>query len=175
MGRPRTTYWYAVKVFHNRVDKIREEFRSDRYETYYPFLVEEKIDNGGIQYVEKPVMNSLLFVRCPEKYLINFKDSHESEMLFYTGPGSRLPGRIDDMEMEMFKAATSVMDKDTIFLGSDTSKYCVGDKVVVTEGIYKGLEGYVKRIRHARKVLVSIRGIAVVALSNIHPQYLRKI
>ena len=46
---------------------------------------------------------------------------------------------------------------------------------LVTDGLYKGAEGYVKRIRHARKVLVAIQGVAVVALSNIHPQYLQKI
>ena len=175
MGRPRSTYWYAIKVFHNRVEQIRDDFRGDRYETYYPFLVEEKFENSGVKYVEKPVMPSLLFVRCPEKYLIGFKNSHDSEMMFYSEPGSRLPGKINDREMEMFKAATSVSDKDTVFLGSDTERYCVGDKVLVTDGMYKGLEGYVKRIRHSRRVLVSIKGIAVVALSNIHPSYLKKI
>ncbi|HCZ22209.1 MAG TPA: transcriptional regulator, partial [Rikenellaceae bacterium] len=56
-----------------------------------------------------------------------------------------------------------------------TAKYCVGDKVRVTAGIYEGLEGYIKRIKHARKFIVSIEGVAVVALTGIHPQYLEKI
>ena len=45
----------------------------------------------------------------------------------------------------------------------------------MTDGLYKGTEGYVKRVRHARKVLVAIKGVAVVALSNIPLDYLEKI
>ena len=52
----------------------------------------------------------------------------------------------------------------------------LGGSPWATSNVYaKGAEGYVKRIRHARKVLVAIKGVAVVALSNIHPQYLQKI
>jgi transcription antitermination factor NusG len=49
-----------------------------------------------------------------------------------------------------------------------------GERVVVKDGIYKGLEGFVKRIKRDRKLLVALEGVAVVAISNIPIIYLEK-
>ena len=156
-------YWFALKVFYNRAPQVQEDFRKAGHDSYLPKLI-----------------SSLLFVHCAEQELLDYKGRHEGGMLYYTDPASedrRRPGRILDREMDNFRVATSLAetDPDVIYLGSDTEKLCTGDRVRVTDGIYKGMEGYVKRIRHARKVLVAIKGVAVVALSNIEPQFLEKI
>ena len=156
-------YWFALKVFYNRAPQVQEDFRKAGHDSYLTSLI-----------------SSLLFVHCTEDELRHYKKTHDTAMLYYTDPASEdrsKPGRIPDKEMDNFRVATSLAetDPDAIYLGSDTEKLCTGDRVRVTEGLYKGMEGYVKRIRHARKVLVAIKGVAVVALSNIHPQYLEKI
>ena len=153
-------YWFALKVFYSKAPKVEEDFRKAGCDTYLPAMI-----------------NSLLFVHCPERFLVNYKHTHDTYMLYYTDLSTRRPGRIPDREMEIFRVASTLAacDPDAIYLGSDTARLCTGDRVRVTEGIYKGAEGYVKRIRHARKVLVAIQGVAVVALSNIHPQHLEKI
>jgi transcription antitermination factor NusG len=155
--------WYALKVFYSKAPQVQEDFRKSGHDTYLPQMIA-----------------SLLFVHCTEHQLLAYKDSHEGKMLYYTDPAAadrRKPGRIPDREMDIFRIASSLAatDPDALYLGSDTEKLCTGDRVLVTEGLYKGAEGYVKRIRHARKVLVAIKGVAVVALSNIHPKYLQKI
>lgn len=175
MARPRETYWYALKVFYNRVEALRAEFRRARYDTYVPMVVTEKFECGELRYMEKPAVASLLFVRCSERFLVRFKREHNDEFLFYSAAGDNRPGRIDDVEMNIFMVATSLAGSDAEYLGSDTSEWCVGDRFRVTDGIYKGLEGYVKRIRHARKFIVSIEGIAAVAVSAIHPKYLERL
>jgi hypothetical protein len=154
--------WYALKVFYNKADGVQQDFRKAGHDTYLPGLIA-----------------SLLFVHCTEKQLLDYKARHDGRMLYYpdlTDPRKR-PGRIPDREMDIFRIATSLAatDPDAIYLGSDTEKLCKGDLVRVTDGPYQGAEGYVKRIRHARKVLVAIKGVAVVALSNIPPQYLEKL
>ena len=45
----------------------------------------------------------------------------------------------------------------------------------VIDGIYKGAEGIVKRIRRDRKLLVAVNGVAIVAISHIPMQFLEKI
>ena len=47
--------------------------------------------------------------------------------------------------------------------------------VRVTEGPFRGAEGYVKRIRRDRRLLVSIEGIVAVATAFIEPQFLEEI
>ena len=39
MARPREKYWYALKVFYNRVDKLREDFKAARYDTFVPMTL----------------------------------------------------------------------------------------------------------------------------------------
>ena len=50
-----------------------------------------------------------------------------------------------------------------------------GERVRVTGGLYEGAEGYIKKVRSDRKLIVEIRGVAVVAVSYIEPQYLEKL
>lgn len=175
MGRQRETFWFALKVFYNKAELIQSDFRKARYETYLPKMIVEKFEKGELKYIEKPIIASLLFVRCTERFLLEYKRANDELFLYYSNPDNKRPGRINDSEMDNFKRVTSVNDPDILYLGSDSSKLCIGDRVRVTDGIYKGSEGYVRRIRHARKVIVCITGVAVVALSNIHPQYLEKI
>lgn len=156
-------YWFALKVFYGKASRVEEDFRRAGHDTYLPAIIK-----------------ALLFVHCTEAELRRYKATHETAMLYYTDPASEdtsRPGRIPDREMEVFRIATTIAatDPGAIYLGSDTARLCRGDRVRVTEGLYKGAEGYVKRIRHARKVLVAIQGVAVVALSNIHPDFLEKI
>ena len=175
-----TPAWFALKVFYSKAPQVQDDFRQSGHDSYLPKMVVETFDHGKLKYTEKPIIASLLFVHCTEAELLHYKKTHDTVLLYYTDPAAvdqRRPGRIPDREMDIFRIATSIASTDpgAMYLGSDTERLCTGDRVRVTEGLYKGAEGYVKRIRHARKVLVAIKGVAVVALSNIHPQYLQKI
>ena len=158
MPRPREKYWYALKVFYNRVEKVREFFKAPRYETFAPSLIP-----------------SLLFVKCPEAFLVDLKREHWDKFMYYCAPEGKLPGRIPDQEMEMFVTALSNPNISAEYLGEDTQKYMTGDKVRITDGPYKGYEGFVHRIKHDRKLVVCVRGVAVVGFSDVKMEYVQKI
>jgi len=61
------------------------------------------------------------------------------------------------------------------FSSEDITRFKQGEKVRVVEGPLKGAEGYIKRIRRNRRLLVSIEGIVAVATSYIPPQFLEKV
>ena len=175
MGRYRETFWYALKVFYRRRELVVKDFRAMRYETFFPVVVEETYVNGKLTYTEVPVMSSLLFVRCTAEALKTYKQAHNDLFMYYPEPGTNIPGKISDEEMENFRKVTAAPDPNVKFLGSDNPSYRTGQKVRVTEGIYKGVEGYIKRIDRNKRLLVCLTGVAVVMLSYIHPQYLAKI
>ena len=60
-------------------------------------------------------------------------------------------------------------------LGDDRPEYHEGDRVVVTDGPFKGAEGHIKRIKRDRRLVVTIRGVVAVATTYIHPSLLRKV
>ena len=135
----------------------------------------EKYDQGGLHYEEKPLVNSLMFIRCKESWLISFKKDHPQDFLFYRSADSKRPGPIDDEEMRMFMFVTSAdHGRNLHYFGEDSSVIKAGQRVRVTGGIYKGAEGYIKRIKKDRKLIVAVSGVAVVAVSYIPIQYLEK-
>lgn len=170
---PAWLQWYALKVFYNRIDTLKS-YLPEGMKTYVPVQVVEEYKNGRLRYEEKQLIPSLLFLRCDGEWLEEFKSQHKELFLYYTGPRSRHPGAIPDEEMHSFILVTSANGGRGVSVFS-TGDYRTGDRVRVTGGIYKGAEGYIKRIKKDRKLIVSVTGVAVVAVSHIDPAFLEKI
>lgn len=168
--------WYALKVFYNRTAALEKKITVCDVETYIPMQTLEKFDADGLHYEEKPLINSLLFVRCKESWLISFKRDNPVDFMFYASMDSKRPGPIDDEEMRLFMFVTSAdHGRNLHYFGESDSTFKMGQKVKVIDGIYKGAEGYIKRIKKDRKLIVSVSGVAVVAVSHIPQEYLEKI
>ena len=168
--------WYALKVFYNRTAALEKKINIYDVETYIPMQTLEKLDADGLHYEEKPLINSLLFVRCKESWLLSFKRDNPLDFMFYASMDSKRPGPIDDEEMRMFMFVTSAdLGRNLHYFGESDSTFKMGQKVKVIDGIYKGAEGYIKRIKKDRKLIVSVSGVAVVAVSHIPQEYLEKI
>ena len=74
--------WYALKVFYNRTATLEKKITACNVETYIPIQTLEKFDADGLHYEEKPLINSLLFVRCKENWLISFKRDNPLDFMF---------------------------------------------------------------------------------------------
>ncbi len=171
-----TPRWYALKVFYNKTEALKKKIGVEDVETYIPMQTVEKYDSKGLHYEEKPLISSLMFIRCPESWLMEFKRANFSDFMFYKSSDSWRPGPIDDEEMRMFMFVTSAdHGKNLHYFGEDSSAFKMGQKVRVIDGIYKGAEGYIKRIKKDRKLIVAVSGVAVVAVSYIPPEFLEKI
>ena len=168
--------WYALKVFFNKTDALIKKIDVEDIETYIPMHTVEKYDSKGLHYEEKPLIHSLMFIRCRESWLLSFKRKNYNDFMFYKAAEEYRPGPIDDEEMRIFILVTSAdKGKGLGYLGSDESGFKTGQRVRVIKGIYKGAEGYIKRIKKDRKLIVSVSGVAVVAVSYIPPEFLEKI
>ena len=172
---PDGLHWYALKVFYNRVVYLKSLLPAG-IESYVPLHTVETHEQGRLAYKEEPLIPSLMFVRCEEKWLVNFKHDHNEDFMYYTEAGKNKPGAIRDEEMRSFILVTSAdAGRNVKYFGADAPEYHTGDRVRVIDGIYKGAEGYIKRIKKDRKLVVSVTGVAVVAVSYIHPSFLEKV
>jgi len=174
MAQKREIYWFALTVFKN-LPGLVDAFSRKGWETFRAFAIEETVEGGRIIRKEVPLVKSLLFVNCPMKELVNFKYQNNDWFMYYKAPTGTDPGPVDDNEMKAFMLVTSVRDGNLRVLGEDRPEYHKGDKVRVISGPYKGAEGYVKRIRRSRELLVCVEGVTVVVVSQIPPEYLEKI
>lgn len=176
MEKKETIRWYALKIFYSRLPVIKAELDDIGITTYVAMTTVEKFDGGKLTYVTKPLVASLLFLQATESFLLDFKQRHNDDLMFYQDFSTRRPAPIDDTEMRSFIILTTA-DRGTRvqYLGESVPDFKRGEHVRVIDGIYKGAEGYIKKVRSDRKLIVEVKGIAVVAVSYIHPAFLEKI
>lgn len=150
--------WYAAKVQYNRVQPIREHLMADGAELFIP-----------------EVIRSLVFFKATEEYLAHFEQEHFSQLWVYRNPLTHKPSAIPDHEMEVFVFVCTSGKQGLTYLGDDRPEYHRGDRVRVTEGPLKGAEGHVVRIKKDRRLVITVRGVAALATTYIHPRFLEPV
>ena len=151
--------WYAMKVYYNRVQPLIAEAREAGLEFFAP----------------TDVIGSLLFLHCTEEEVLCFVSERWQKLWLYRETDSRKPAAIPDREMEVFRFVVTAGHDGLEVLGDDRPEYHEGDRVVVTDGPFKGAEGHIKRIKRDRRLVVTIRGVVAVATTYIHPSLLRRV
>ena len=186
------TNWYAIRVFNNRIFRIKEEAEQKGAKTYMAVKTVRTPATGTTTGANPEttarsrtvqLAPSLLFVRTTPDALKAFKQDHFTELMIYRRADSTEPAPIPEEEMRMFILVTSATDGTDVdllgesLLGPDPKVFDFkpGEKVRVTEGPFKGAEGYIKRIRKDRRLLVAIEGVIAVATSYIPPENLEPV
>ena len=171
--------WYPVRVLYGRAEAIKKAADEAGVEYFYPMHVVEKNTPGGLKYVEEPLVSSLIFIKTTPMGLRDIKLRFSSSMIPYYdrsgGDGSRPPLVVPEKQMERFMELCRLKGSGLQYLGDDDPKYHQGDRVRVTDGIFKGFEGHIKRIRHDRKLIVTIEGVAAFATQFIPSAMLEKV
>ena len=175
--------WYAIRAFKRKVMGIKEDFEKMNFKTYMAMRSVEYEDGGHLKYKDVEIIPQLLFVCCPQRELDAYKETHDKDFMVYRhkvldkgGFPVLKPAPIPEAQMKAFIFITSTGNgKDIEYFGDIMPHFEEGSRVRVTDGIYKGATGFVKRIKRDRKLLVAIEGVAVVAISNIPMSYLQKI
>lgn len=172
MNKAQEFGWFAVNVFFNRVTKMSSILEDDDIRYYIPMRTVESFKDGQKVYEKKQLITSLLFMKCNPKYLISLKERFGDSFYVYSDFETKQPRLIPDKEMDSFILVTSVGDMGLELLPEGTTDYKIGDHVKVIDGVFKGAEGYVKRIQGRKRLIVSIEGVAVVATSYIPRSFL---
>ena len=170
-----TLHWYALKVFFNKVFEVEDILHDDQVESYIPCQWVREERQGKMQNLRKTIIPSLMFFRSTEKYAKDLQQRLLNRVMLYMKRESeycKRPAIISDTEMDMFILVTSAGDQGLEYFPDDYMSYKVGQKVRVIGGIFKGAEGYIKRIKHNRRLTVTLSGICMVATSFIEPSYL---
>lgn len=167
-------HWFAFKVFYNKVFEIQSELNRLHVESYIPLQTVEVVRRGITRTVRRPAVASLLFFRSTEQQAKELQQLFRERTMLYIHRDTRLPAIIPEQEMRIFILVTSTEDNKLEYFNEEHA-YCTGDRVRVTGGIFKGAEGYIRRIRGDRRLVVAIEGIVAVATTYIPSCFLEKI
>lgn len=169
---PSATSWFAIRVFHNKARAVRAQFEQDGLQCYVPMRRVEKVAGGETVRIEEPVIPSLVFIRAGREYIERMRKDPASYAGVYCHPGTSTPAVISDREMEVFIFVTTVGSESLEAVDLALAK---GDRVRVTGGIFKGAEGYIARVRNAKRLIVVVEGVAAVATTYIPKSCVEKI
>ena len=151
--------WYAIKVFWRRTVHIAQA-----------------LEELGIEYYSQNVVPSYMFIHTDEATAIRFRDKHFGYIYLYADRGKlHKPVVVPDRELEIFRIITSAAGAGIELLDGDPQRYAVGERVRVTDGPFRGAEGYVRRIRKDRRLVIVVSGVAALATVYIPPELLEKI
>lgn len=169
--------WYACKVFFNRISDIEDALKDRSIECYVP-LCEKVVEQAGVAKKKiQPLVSSLLFFRTTMEKAGEIERVLRGKIMVYMRTVSevKIPASIPDREMNIFILVTSSGEHGVEYLGADAEQYHTGQLVEVTDGVFKGAVGRIKRIRGNHRLIVSINGVCAVATSYIPRSFLHPI
>ncbi len=167
--------WYAIRVTYGREMKLKKLLDPLQIENFIPMCYQ--MDAEKQTRILVPAIHNLIFIKSSRIELDQIKIQVENctPMRYIIDPSTHLPMIVSETAMRNFIAVASMIDEDLIYLDPCKSNFTQGDRVRITEGLFAGVEGEIRRIKRNRRVVVSIRGIVAVATAFIEPAFLEKI
>lgn len=161
-----------MRIYRNRTAPVTAICRRSNVQHYVPVRLVQHFGSDGIEYREEPAVSGLIFVRTTRENLDEIRRQSANGAIPYRHPGSSEPTPIDDRAMEIFIFVTRTGARQIEAVELPIDK---GDKVKVTDGLFKGAEGYIRRIHGTRRLVVALEGITAVAVTHIPRQFLQKV
>lgn len=180
MQTEKSLQWFPMRVTYNRELKVKEHLDTIKVENFIPLHYEIVGKGNDRKRKLVPAVHNLIFIRSTKQQLTNLKQSvKELEPLRFI-VRTNLDGnseilRIPDKQMENFMRVASIQDDSVMFLQPGDYINKIGRRVLITEGIFAGVEGVIKRFKNNRHVVVQMEGLAAVAITYVPTNYIATI
>lgn len=169
-----TREWFPMRVTYNRELKVKSCLDALGIENFLPMQYKIIEDRKGRRMQHVPAIHNLLFIHSDEATLTTLKRTQRGlePLRYMTRPLAGVPGvkeiiRVPKLQMENFMRVATIEDERVMFLDYNDFIARPGRKVRITEGVFAGVEGVVKRIKNNRHVVVQIEGVAAVAITYV--------
>lgn len=158
-------HWYGLSVTHARELKTKAMFDARGIETFLPMRYAERTYLGKTKRMLVPAFHNLLFIRTDEKTLCEIARSAETPFRCILDRTTRRPAIIPDKAMDDFKRVADSGMEERAFLPTETDVFHIGERVRVTQGPLKGIEGMYLRSGKSGKIAVEVVGMSVVTVT----------
>ena len=127
-----------------------------------------------------PAISNLIFVRSTQERVSELKMSNEvleplRYMIDHTASREHSIMTVSDRDMANFMRVASVTDDSVMFLDNETVVGKEGKRVEIMGGAFEGVTGVIRRVKHCKRVVVELEGIASVAIAYVPAVLLKEI
>ena len=144
-------------------------------DNYVPMTYETVETKGERHKQFVPAVHNLIFVHSSKETIKALKSNNTllSSLRFIMKKSILDKDRKSEIitvpmnQMNNFIKATKGHEEDVTYLKNSNSLSTVGQKVRITNGVFFGVEGQIKRIHKNKRVLVCVEGISSVMLNFV--------
>ncbi len=172
--------WFVLRASYGRAVKAADALIDDGTFTYTPMHTVKRKEAGRQELVREPLLPSLVFVYTTaekaKSYVDGFRDLNFLSYYydhFRTVNGKNPPLVVDNHDMEVFVRATLPLSEHIRVVEAEKLRFKSDERVVVTEGAFKGVEGRVARIAGQQRVAVTVKGVCTVVTAYIPTAFLK--
>jgi len=188
---PDKLYWFPIRATYHRAQKVYNKLiaiNNGDFELYLPMLCRMEIISEGTknpiqQIKEEPLDKGLLFMRST---LRDFQALVQTPSLvpgltpYYNHFSTSKSGKneyltVPDRQMESFRIIVESRNKDIIVNQREIPQLIEGDRVVVTDGPFAGVEGIVMKYKHQKRVFVELKGVGRYATAYVPGGWLERV
>lgn len=174
--------WYPMRVTYNRELKIKKILDDLVIENFVPMQYDLVHSKGLPKKELVPAIHNLIFVRSNKITLTDLKRRNEElePLRFMTRPITKGQKEneiiwVPDKQMDNFLRVASVQDNSVMFLENNDFINKIGKRVKITAGVFKDVEGEIKRIKKNKYVVVQIKGVAAVAITYVPASFISEV
>lgn len=167
--------WYAIRS--RRVFEAERTLHPLCDDTYLPKEKVRDIRTGAMR--ERAIIPKLMFIKSGEGNALELEEksrdlaNHIEPFHIYRNVAGSRPSAVSQREMDLMMLLTAEGDMRCEVYHKDNIHE--GDRVRVISGPFQGYQGYARRIRKNKHVVVEIEGLCAIALPFIHPALLEKV
>lgn len=181
-GDPKT--WFPMRVTYQREMKVKAELDRLGIENFVPmrYKVVESQNDGDteLRRVLVPAISNLIFVRSTQERVSELKRRNEvleplRYMMDHTAASEHSIMTVADRKMENFMRVASRTDDSVMFLDNETVVGKESKRVEIMGGAFEGVTGVIRRVKHCKRVVVELEGIASVAIAYVPAVLLKEI
>jgi transcription antitermination factor NusG len=127
-----------------------------------------------------PAINNLIFVHSSQEQISHLKATNGvlelmRFMVDHTIQEEHTIMTVPDRQMENFMRVASRTDDSVMFLDENRVVGKEGKRVLITGGAFEGVTGAIRRVKHCKRVVVELEGIAAVAIAFVPAALLKEI
>lgn len=174
--------WHVLRVSYSREQKVHDWLKERGFEVYMPLHYEEVLSNGKRKRVKAPLLHNFIFIHATRTDIDFVMGSSSKNYFSYyynhfkvDASGKNPPLTIPQRQMDNFIRLTSIESEHVLFVSSEKCHFKDGDRVLITDGIFKGVEGRTARINRQSRVVVELEGIGCVTTAFIPKAFIKKI
>ena len=162
-------HWFAVRVSYSRELALKAILDEENIESFIPMRYGIVMKGGKRVRKLVPAIHNLVFIHSTRKRIDALKDELEGKMpiRFIMNREYCRPVVIPDAQMRSFILVAGSYDEAVLYIESTELNLVKGQKVRITDGVFKGVIGEFVRIRHDRRVVVNIEGVMAIATTFI--------